>query len=343
MRRVFQPVAWALVILVFSGHAEAQDVRGTSASFVNPGNFSGQQMNFVVTDLVNGISPLREFQTAQESKTWFTTDSLTAGIAFPVYSKAYQGNAISGYVTSASKKTNVVAGYFQARSLAPGTHMWGINPVFVDGNQPGGTGAAAEFDCNVENPSTTGSCTLIDGKFSTRQESYPAIHIAVAGGGAWSHGLFFEDGAINIAAIQIGAQERSASQPSQVIRFLSRNQHNEQAVSAIFASSSGSLTLIPASNVSIEGGLSANGGGLKHKRVESCATEARVGSNCETVIFWDTPFSDNNYTATCSFSGGPYLAHIANVNQYADSVSAQLVAEAPVAIRGVIQCIGIHD
>jgi hypothetical protein len=343
MRRVFQATALALAIFGLARHVGAQDVTGTSASFVNPGNFGGQQMSFVVTDLVNGISPLREFQTAQQSKTWFTTDSLTAGIAFPVYSIAYQGDAVSGYVTSASKKTNVVAGYFQARSLAPGTHMWGINPVFVDGNEPGGTGAAAEFDCNVENPSTTGSCTLIDGRFSTRQESYPAIHVAVAGGGAWSHGLFFEDGAINIAAIQMGAQERSGSQPSQVIRFLSRNQHNEKAVSTIFASSSGSLTLIPASNVSIEGGLSANGGGLKHKRVESCVTAASVGSNCETVIVWDTPFPDNNYTATCSFSGGPHLAHIANVNQYADSVSAQLVAEAPVAISGIIHCIAIHD
>lgn len=343
MRGTFRLSFLALLIIGSSSCTQAQDVTGTSASFINPGNFSGQQMNFVVTDLVNGISPLREFQVAQQSRTWFTSDSLTAGIAFPWYSGAYQGDAVSGYVTSASKKTNVVGGYFQARSLAPGTHLWGINPVFVDGNQPGGTGAAAEFDCNVENPSTTGSCTLIDGKFSTRLQSYPAIHVGVVGGGAWSHGLFFEDGAINIAAIQIGAQGRSGSQPSQVIRLLSRNQHNQEAISTIFASSSGSLSLIPASNVSIEGGLSANGGGLKHKRVESCVTAASVGSNCETVIVWDTPFPDNNYTATCSFSGGPHLAHIANVNESADSVSAQLVTEAPVATSGIIHCIALHD
>ena len=51
-------------------------------------------------------------------------------------------------------------------------------------------------------------------------------------------------------------------------QILSRSQDNEKVFSSIAASSSGSLTVIPASNVSIEGGLSANTGGLKHKIVE---------------------------------------------------------------------------
>ncbi len=166
-------------------------------TYACPGVFSNTQMNEYQMMLINGINPASEFHVGFPGNN--ATQGLTAGISFPASSTVFQGNVVAGYSSNASTLTNAVAGFFQARAAANGTHNWALNTVFMDGGLNAVTGASYEADCNINNLGTTGACIQINGSFSGTPNSYPALQIAKPGAGKWttliSHGSAGADSA----------------------------------------------------------------------------------------------------------------------------------------------------
>lgn len=177
--------------------------------FACPGIFSNTQMNEYQMMLINGINPASEFHVGFPGNN--ATQGLTAGIAFPASSTVFQGNVVAGYSSNASTVTNAVAGFFQARAAANGTHNWALNTVFMDGGLNAVTGASYEADCNINNPGTTGACIQINGSFSGTPGSYPALQIAKPGAGKWttliSHGTAGADSASYFTSVDDAAAE----------------------------------------------------------------------------------------------------------------------------------------
>jgi hypothetical protein len=84
--------------------------------------------------------------------------------------------------------------------------------------------------------------------------------------------------------------------------------------------------------------------GFQHKRVDSCITAAAAGSVCTTRITWSSAFSDTNYTVECSLealSGTPYVLNTSRKESH--SVLVTVGNFSPVASRGTINCIAVHD
>ena len=176
----------------------------------------------------NSISLIAEHQYGQGLSS--AMDLFAIGLAVPPTSTAYQADALAVYMNSASTTTNAVSAYFSARAVANGVHAWAINPIFMDGGFSGVTGTAAEFDCNVYNTGTNGSCIQIDGAFAGTLSSFPAVHIGTPGGGKWSAGIVLDDGESQ-TGIVIGAQNAGPSNYSQTIGLSGKNASgvNEQA------------------------------------------------------------------------------------------------------------------
>jgi len=108
----------------------------------------------------------------------------------------------------------------------------------------------------------------------------------------------------------------------------------------------GGLSLIGELTVGA-GGVSADGGGLKHSRTTSgCATAASVGATCDTTVTWSTAFANANYTVVCVgygvASGVP--VHGGTHSRLAASIQFRTVAMTAAAAQYTnIVCIAAHD
>lgn len=144
-----------------------------SLTSLTNGVFTNSQMNEFVQALVNGISPLTEFQAAQGG-THYATEALTGAIAVPNTSTVYQTNAVAGYVNNASTSSNPVGVYGSGRALVNSVKVWGINSVAMAGN--GITGAQL-ISCEVDLNNNTGSD-------ATSGQSNLMVGISIQSGGS---------------------------------------------------------------------------------------------------------------------------------------------------------------
>jgi len=98
--------------------------------------------------------------------------------------------------------------------------------------------------------------------------------------------------------------------------------------------------------LTVNASITANGSGLKHKRVAGCTTPAVFGNLCSTVINWDTAFANVDYTVSCTgdgvASGVPLSGGI--TAKTPTSVIFRTVAGASAEAQyRTIDCITMHD
>ena len=98
--------------------------------------------------------------------------------------------------------------------------------------------------------------------------------------------------------------------------------------------------------LTVNASITANGSGLKHKRVAGCTTAAVFGNLCSTVINWDTAFANVDYTVSCTgdgvASGVPLSGGI--TAKTPTSVIFRTVAGASAEAQyRTIDCIAMHD
>lgn len=363
-----------IVALVFPGLVSAQTGNFLSLSVSSPGTFTNTSNNDSATSLLNGISPSNEYHTLY----WnygYSTDAFVGGAAVPAASSAVQVNGLAGYVNSLSPTSNAVAVFGQARPLAPNTHIWGGNFVFDDQNyQVAGT--AAELDCNVKNNATTGSCLQLAGAFwNGTPPSFPWIHVSKPLGGTAPTVFSVDDGAATAffyvadqapepLNTDLGSSGKTLfnitdsgnlamssgwnGSPSYWwLQARSNNLAPNNATYSIVLNPLGGDVNIGAVSGASGGGVSPDGGGMKHKRgISTCTTSAAVGAVCSIRFYWNTPFADRSYTSTCTgdgiASGVPILQGI--LDKTPDSLVVQVVALTAVPARFTsIECVAIHD
>jgi hypothetical protein len=98
-------------------------------------------------------------------------------------------------------------------------------------------------------------------------------------------------------------------------------------------------------------GVAGDGSGFKHKRFASplggtCPTAATVGAKCTSApLDWPTPFTDNNYSVTCSLDTVTHQPHIVVVSKLAAGagVTVTIAADTPAAANAGVECIAVHD
>jgi hypothetical protein len=99
------------------------------------------------------------------------------------------------------------------------------------------------------------------------------------------------------------------------------------------------------SHPTISGGVSADGGGLKHKRVASCTTAASGNATCATTVTWTTAFADANYTLSCTLIG-PGTAFVLESSTPIAASATVTIMNAPgstTAASGTLDCVAVHD
>jgi hypothetical protein len=105
------------------------------------------------------------------------------------------------------------------------------------------------------------------------------------------------------------------------------------------------LTPAGAGAVRVAGGVAADGGGLKHKRVSTGAIGG--GANALVTVTWDNAFADANYTVAASVvdattgTASLSVVHVESVT--ASTVSVRVYNAGGVAITGALHVIAIHD
>lgn len=100
---------------------------------------------------------------------------------------------------------------------------------------------------------------------------------------------------------------------------------------------------VNSAGVRISGGFTS-GTGLQHLRVTSCTTAATVNATCDTVVTFETPFADTNYTVVAtlsSASGTPFV--LSTSAKTATSVTVTIATLAAVASSGTLNVLAVHD
>ena len=156
----------------------------------------------------------------------------------------------------------------------------------------------------------------------------PGYNLDVDGSVHSSTGVVFPDGTVQTTAYQ-GAAPGSGTPPLQVT----------------------------STEVVINGGVSADGSGIKHVRTNTaCTPGTSAGNTCTISVDWPgTPFADANYTVTCTpklvqgETGGEttygYAIYIPDANKSTTSTSVvveNLTTGASIAVTGM-NCIAMHD
>lgn len=294
----------------------------TGAIVTNPGVFTNTQMNLYLQSLLNGCSPATEFH-ANFGGSSNATEGVTGCINVPVGSTVFQSNTVSAYINNSSGATTAgVAIFGNARvTTTAGGRIWGGNFVAT-----GFAGIASnslystENDCNVANTLDVCHGMLVAGNFSAQPVTTDGITIAAPGQvGActvctWPYGIRFAQGAtgavgLNNAAIALLSLASGTNQASQGIEFLANDPSSGQNGAGLFESADGWITTqntkaatgFSASQLRATGGVSADGGGFKHKRFgASCTTGTTAGNSCTTAYTWTTAFADSSYTVSCN-------------------------------------------
>jgi hypothetical protein len=94
----------------------------------------------------------------------------------------------------------------------------------------------------------------------------------------------------------------------------------------------------------INNGILPDGSGFKHMRVSGCTTGSSAGNSCSTAVIFTTAFADANYTASCTLTGTGSLAHLGNTSVPTNTgFTISTVTDTNAAIKGVVDCIAVHD
>jgi hypothetical protein len=98
-------------------------------------------------------------------------------------------------------------------------------------------------------------------------------------------------------------------------------------------------------DVQIGTGVSADGGGAKHKRFgASCTTAAGIGSTCTNTYSWTTTFADANYTPVCWGQAGSNFPILYQSSFNAAGVTITVAAMTAAAAQfASVDCIALHD
>jgi hypothetical protein len=81
---------------------------------------------------------------------------------------------------------------------------------------------------------------------------------------------------------------------------------------------------------------------LKHNRTPACSTV--TGDSCDAHVTWAEPFTDGNYTATCSLEGRSGSARIVRIaSKSPDSLTVTIQGRSTTGSEETLDCIAIHD
>lgn len=346
--------------------AVAGIVSATGAIVTNPGVFTNTQMNLYLQSLLNGCNPGTEFH-ANFGGSNNASEGVTGCINIPVGSTVFQSNTVAGYVNNSSgAATAGVAIFGNARvTTTAGGRIWGGNFVAT-----GFAGFASnslystENDCNVANTADVCHGMLVAGNFTAQPVTTDGITISAPGqSGActvctWPYGIRFAQGAtgavgLNNAAIAFLPLASGTNQASQGVEFLANDPSSGQNGAGLFESADGWLTTqntkaatgFSAIQLRVTAGLSADGGGFKHKRFgATCTTTTSIGNSCTTTFSWTTAFADANYSPVCSPIGpanGPVFS-MDSFNAAGVTVRVYTFVALASGYSGV-DCYGVHD
>jgi hypothetical protein len=295
----------------------------SSLAGAEAGVFSGSVMTVPYTFLLGGISPTAEYQALYGGSVWMNS-GVTGGVAVPSGATVLQNNAVSGFVSNASTGAYAVAGFFQARSLATGAHVWGLNPV-VDDRGHQSTLQGIEIDVNTTNSSTTATALNIGGVWSSGTHANTnAIVVQAPTNSSWTTAFLTADGATG-TAMQIGASGSVANSAGQFVTFSVKDASatNRTAYLQATAATAGANLVIgvPTGTAAVSGNFSVSGTSVLSGLV-TVSNNATVGgtlvvtggttvgslSSNATISATGAISSSASVTATTSLSSGTYLS-----------------------------------
>jgi hypothetical protein len=255
----------------------------------------------------NKLDVASEFARLQGGQTEST--AVYGAALVPDSTLVYQSNAVAGYVVNEAPKTNVVAGYFQARNNASGTHSWGTNPVcattagFVDQICTG-----EEIDINAANARDNVTGSAIMGYWTAQPSSPTGYEVGPPGSPAgtsfkWAQSFFSLSGAAYYAFVAGYAQASGTSLSSQPIAYLSMTPAGTSSLSREYADWNGNA--VWRTNRLSVSTVQPNVGPCGHANQGSMAV---VIDATGPLSYMGTYVSGGSITAQiiCSFDGSTY-------------------------------------
>jgi hypothetical protein len=112
-----------------------------------------------------------------------------------------------------------------------------------------------------------------------------------------------------------------------------------------YVNSANGGNILGVSQLTLNTGVSKDGGGFKHKRVASCTTAASGNATCATTVTWTTAFADANYTLSCTLIG-PGTAFVLESGTPVAASATVTIMNAPgstTAASGTLDCVAVHD
>jgi hypothetical protein len=229
---------------------------------------------------------------------------------------------VSGYLHvsgNTNPTTQAQGAYLNWNALTGGTgEMDFIN------NQGGGSGGFAFMNTSPSGSPRTTLMFLNGGGHLGVGTTSPAYQLDVAGQIHTASGIVFPDGTVQTTAYPITS---SGTPPLQV-------ENNE---------------------VTINNGISADGNGIKHVRTNnSCTTGTTIGDTCQISVVWPgTPFTDTNYTVTCTPKAYTWTSKGATIAAYTILIpdANKTTTSTNVVVEGLgggttvtgLNCTAIHD
>jgi hypothetical protein len=222
----------------------------------NPGLFTNTTMNLNVTDVVNSLSFLTEFQIDQSLG--FATEGLSVGVATPGTASLRQINGIGAYVTTACNSNsrtvcNAVGAYMHGRVTGTGGGAWGANSLVSDTHGVSGANLTSfEADSNVAGtPAYMRGVTISicdqcsnSGTGTVPAHAAWAIEIggnAFTGNGRWTTGINFDRAQDVDQAIELDGASTVNPSNSQRVCYTGYNSGGTAFQSCMQADTNGNL------------------------------------------------------------------------------------------------------
>jgi hypothetical protein len=240
----------------FTGTTNLSGPVTTPLSVSSAGVFTNTTMNLNITDDINSLSFLNEFQIDQSLG--FATEGLSVGVATPASLTLRQINAIGAYTTTACNSSsramcNAVGVYMHGRVTGTGGAAWGGNSLCSDTHGISGANCTSfEADTNVAGtPSYLRGLTISicdqcsnSGTGTVPAHAAWAIEIggnAFTGNGRWTTGINFDRAQGVDEAIELDGASTVSPSNSQRICFTGYNGGGTAEQSCIQADTNGNF------------------------------------------------------------------------------------------------------
>jgi hypothetical protein len=315
----------------------------TNSMGIEPGNFPGDVNPFIAGLTIdnagaNNSSSGLLIATANGSKQFLNEIVLQSGKNNGIEIDSGPNGAATNGINIYNTATNgIIIG---SNQTAP------VNPAFGSGDPSN----AALFI--TARKALEGTVNATSGKIKLESLSSSVAHNFTIQQQEGAGGLFFTHDAVANGmgtAAAVGTDESFNNPVAYNLRNSSGSIQAQFSIStnaATLAAVNGGTLAVNATTASVSSGVSADGGGLKHKRVTGCTTGATSGNTCTTIVTWTTTFADANYTPVCMLLGPATLGHLAAISTdviAAASVKVETVTDTNAAITGTINCIAVHD